>query len=324
MHRRTFLRYLLAFPGAAALPTAAVGQARIPARSVRLIVPFGPGGPTDVVARILADALGPVWSVPVIVENRPGAGTLIATQEVARSEPDGHVLGLVISAHGINPAVRRKMPFDTLNDLRGVTQIAEAHMVVAAHPSFPANTIAELVRHAGSSPEPIAYATPGPATAVHMAAELLQRSAGIKFLHVPYNGSARALTDVLSNRVPLLFDVWHSVQPFVAEKNLKVLGVINATRIPNAAQYPTIGETYPGYEATSVFGIVAPAGTPDAVIEKLSADLQSVIHSEPFRKRASDLGLTPVGSSPAAFDATVRREIAKWREIAQTAGIAVD
>ena len=323
MHRRSFLAGTTATAGTA-LFGSTVGAQAVPSRTVRVIVPFGPGGPTDVVARILADAMAPVWSVPVIVENKPGAGTLIGTQEVARSEPDGHVIGIVISAHGINPAVRRKMPFDTVKDLRGLTQLAEAHMVLVAHPSFPADTVPDLVKLARAQPDPIAYATPGPATAVHMAAELLQRVAEMKLLHVPYSGSAKALTDVLSNRVPLLFDVWHSVQPLVADKSLKVLGVINATRIPNAPQYPMIGETYPGYQATSIFGIVVAGATPDAVVEKLSSDLRAYIRSDAFKARAASLGMTPVGSSPAEFDATVRSEISKWRDIASAANIAID
>lgn len=323
MKRRGFLIGAAA-AGAVGLPKQAMAQGKIPSRTVRLIVPFGPGGPTDVVARIIGDAMSETWAVPVVIDNRPGAGTLIGTGEVARSDPDGHTLGVVISAHVINPAVRQKMPFETQRDLRGVTQIAEAHMVLVAHPSFPADDIPSLVKFAGSQPEPVAYATPGPATAVHMAAELLQRVAGIKLLHVPYNGSARAMTDVLTNRVPLLFDVWHSVQASVGEKTLKVLGVVNGTPIPNAPQYPLIGATYPGYEATSIFGIVASAKTPDATVEKLSADLSAYLRSPAFRAKAETLGMQPVGSRPAEFDRVIGQQIEKWRGIAQAANISIE
>ena len=323
MDRRMFLgASLLAGMPASTAPAAA--DAPVPSRTVRIIVPFGPGGPTDVVARIIGDAMATAWSVPVIVDNKPGAGTLIGTTEVARSEPDGHTIGIVISAYVINPAIRKTMPFDTLRDLRGLTQIAEAHMAVVAHPSFPADDIPGFVRHAKAQAEPIAYATPGPGTAVHMAAELLQRVAGIKLVHVPYNGSAKAITDVLSNRVPVLFDVWHSVQPQVAEGSLKVLGVTNATRIPNAPQYPRIGETYPGYEASSLFGLVVSGRTPQPVVDKLSADLRTLIRSDAFRARTDALGMSPVGNAPGEFDEVIRREIGKWREIARNAGIAID
>lgn len=322
MNRRRWL----AGTGSAAVLTrsGARAEARFPDRTVRILVPFGPGGPTDVVARIVGDALAAKWSVPVIIDNKPGAGTLIGTQEVARSEPDGYTLGFVISAHTINPAVRKRMPYDTVKDLRGVTLLGEAHMAVVAHPSFPADDVRGLVALAASRPEPIAFATPGPATATHMAAELLQKVAGIKMLHVPYNGSSRALTDLLSNRVPVMFDVWHSVQPQVADKSLKVLGITNATRVPNAPQYPTIGETFPGYEARSLFGVVVAGRTPDRIVEALSADLRAYLRSDAFREKAAALGMTPVGSTPAQFDAVVRDEIGKWREIADKAGIALD
>lgn len=328
MRRRVFAAGSAAVAATLAVPSRPRAQAqppgRVPARTVRIVVPFGPGGPTDVVARIISDAMAAKWSVPVVVDNRPGGGTLIGTGEVARAEPDGHTLGIVISAYTINPAVRRRMPFDTLRDLRGVTQIGEAHVVLVAHPTFLVNDVPGLVALAKARGEPFAYASPGIATGTHMAAELLQRVAEIKLLHVPYNGSSRAVIDVLANRVPLLFDVWHSVQQHVAEGNLKVLGVTNATRIPNAPQHPTIGEIYPGYEANSIFGIVTAGGTPDAVVQALSADLAAFIRSDAFRAKAEGLGMTPVGSTPAEFDGVVRREIAKWRETAERAGIQIE
>jgi tripartite-type tricarboxylate transporter receptor subunit TctC len=268
--------------------------------------------------------MGPKWAVPVIVENKPGAGTLIGTDFVAKSTPDGHTIGFVITAHVINPAVRRRMSFDTLRDLRGITQLAEAHMVLVAHPSFQADDLPGLVGVANSKGEPLGYATPGAATATHMAAELLQRAANIKMLQVPYNGSANALTDVLAARVPLMFDVWHSVQQHVSEKTLKVLGVTNATRIPNAPQYPSISETFPGYEASSMFGIVVSAKTPPELVDKLSKDLIALVKSPAFAVRTEALGMLPVGSSSEEFDRFIAREIDKWRAIATTADIHLE
>jgi tripartite-type tricarboxylate transporter receptor subunit TctC len=264
------------------------------------------------------------WSVPVIVENKPGAGTLIGTDAVAKSAPDGHTIGVVITAYVINPAVRPQMPFDTLRDLRGLTQLAEAHMVLVANPAFQADDVAGLVKIARAQTEPLAYATPGPATATHMAAELLQKMADIKMLHVPYNGSANALTDVLANRVPLMFDVWHSVQQHVREKTIKVLGVTNATRIPNAPQYACIGETFPGYEANSMFGLVVAAKTPDTLVKALSDDLIAYIKSPAFGAKAETFGMQPVGSSPNDFDRFVAGEIDKWKKIASDANIRLN
>lgn len=319
-------RHMLA--GAATLVVGRIApssaQERFPSRNVQVVVPFTPGGPTDVVARLVAEAMSKTWSVPVIVENKPGAGTMIGTDYVAKARPDGYTFGIVITAHMINPAVRTRMPFDPLKDLRGVTQLIEAHVVLAAHPSFPAHDIPGLVRTAQTAKEPINYATPGVATGTHMAAELLQKAAGIKLEHVPYNGSAKALTDVLAGRVPLLFDVWHSVQQHVAENNLKILGVTNATRIPNAPQYPCISETYRGYEAGSIFGVVVPAKTPDDVVSRLSADIVSYVKTPEFAEKAKGLGVVPVGSSPAEFDRLVATDIEKWRAIASSANIRID
>ncbi|MCA6107012.1 Bug family tripartite tricarboxylate transporter substrate binding protein [Bradyrhizobium cenepequi] len=318
--RRRFLAATSAF--AVMRPAAtALAQDKFPSHNVRIIVPFTAGGPTDVVARVISDAMAAKWSVPVIVENKPGAGTLIGTDLVAKSAPDGHTIGVVITAHVINPAVRDQMPFDTLRDLRGLTQLAEAHLVVVANASFPADDIPGLVRTARAQTEPLAYATPGAATATHMAAELLQKVADVKMLHVPYNGSANALTDVLANRVPLMFDVWHSVQQHVQEKTIKVLGVTNATRIPNAPQYACIGETYPGYEANSMFGLVVTAKTPDTLVKRLSDDLIAFVKSPVFAAKAETFGMQPVGSTPEEFDRFVAGEIGKWRTIASSANI---
>ncbi len=324
--RRRFLAATSAFAATSTFAVMRPGatasaQDKFPSRNVRIIVPFTAGGPTDVVARIISDAMATKWSVPVIVENKPGAGTLIGTDAVAKSAPDGHTIGIVITAHVINPAVRERMPFDTLRDLRGLTQLAEAHMVVVANPAFQADDIPGLVRIARAQTEPLAYATPGAATATHMSAELLQKMADIKMLHVPYNGSANALTDVLANRVPLMFDVWHSVQQHVREKTIKVLGVTNATRIPNAPQYACIGETYPGYEANSMFGLVVTAKTPDPLVKMLSDDLIAFVKSPAFAAKAGTFGMQPVGSTPQEFDRFVASEIGKWKTIASSADI---
>lgn len=320
MDRRGFLSLSAMLIASGSCGTARAQQ-KFPDHNVRLIVPFTAGGPTDVIARIISEAMAAKWSVPVIVENKPGAGTLIGTDVVAKSAPDGHTIGIVITAYVINPAVRDRMSFDTLADLRGITQLAEAHMVVVANTTFPADDIPGLLKLARTQSEPIAYATPGPATATHMAAELLQKAANIKMQHIPYNGSANALTDVIANRVPLLFDVWHSVQQHVSEKTIKVLGVTNATRIPNAPQYPCIGEVIPGYEASSMFGLVVPSKTPDGVVQKLSADIIEFVKSPGFRTRAESLGMQPVGSSPQDFDHLIAQDIAKWKKIASEANI---
>jgi tripartite-type tricarboxylate transporter receptor subunit TctC len=323
MRRRQVIAGLAATLGVPCV-SRAWAQSKFPSRNVRFIVPFSAGGPTDVVARLIGDAMSAKWSVPVVVENRPGAGTLVGSAEVARSQPDGYTVGFVISAHTINPAVRKKLPYDTLHDFRGVTELAEAHVVLVANSAFPANDLDGFLTLARSAPEPLAYASPGAGTSTHLAGELLQKVAGIKMLHVPYNGSAPALTDVLANRVPLLFDIWHSVQQTVEVEQLKVLGVANATRIPNAPQYPRIGETFPGYEANSIFGVVVAGKTPDDLVAKLSGDIAEYIRSAAFAQKATALGMDPVGSTAEEFDALIRKQIVKWQEIASASGISID
>jgi tripartite-type tricarboxylate transporter receptor subunit TctC len=322
MLRRDFIKVMAT--ASVTRPLAARAQSNFPSRNVRFIVPFSAGGPTDVVARFIGEAMSKKWSVPVVVENKPGAGTMVASAEVARSQPDGYALGFVISAHTINPAVRKKLPYDTLREFRGITELAEAHVVLVANSSFPANDLDGFLRIARSATEPLAYASPGAGTSTHLAGELLQRVAGIKMLHVPYNGSAPALTDVLANRVPLLFDIWHSVQQYVEARQLKVLGVANATRIPNAPQHPRIGETFPGYEANSIFGVVVAGKTPDDLVAKLSGDLAEYIRSAAFAEKSTALGMEPVGSTAEEFDALIRSQIAKWQEIASASGISID
>jgi tripartite-type tricarboxylate transporter receptor subunit TctC len=302
----------------------ASADTKFPSGNVRFVVPFTAGGPTDVFARLIGDAMSKKWSVPVIVENKPGAGTIAGTAEVAHSPPDGYTLGFVISAHTINPAIRKKLPYDTLHDFRGVSELAEAHVVLIANPAFPADDLAGLLKIAHGSSEPLAFASPGTGTSTHLAGELLQRVAGIKMLHVPYNGSAPALTDVLANRVPLMFDIWHSVQQYVETGKLKVIGVANATRIPNAAQYQCIGETFPGYEANSIFGVVVAARTPDAIVSQLSADLSGYIRSSEFAEKSAALSMDPVGSTASEFDDLIRKQIAKWQEIASASNISID
>lgn len=323
MDRRQFIAAASAMACAPFIEPAR-GEVSFPARNVRFVVPFAAGGPTDVVARVMAEAMSAKWNVPVIVENKAGAGTILGSAEVARSTPDGHTVGFVISAHTINPAIRKKLPYDTLSDFRGVTQLAEAHIVLVANPAFPADDLDGFLREAAAAKEPFAFASPGTGTATHLAGELLQRAAGIKLLHVPYNGSAPALTDVLANRVPLLFDIWHSVQQHVQSKQLKVIGVANATPIPNAPQYPRIGEKLQGYEASSMFGIVVAAKTPDDIVAKLSDDLIGYIRSQAFQAKLESLGMVPVGSTPAQFDELIRRQIGKWQQIAATAGISIE
>ena len=243
---------LVAIATSGSLATNAAMAQAYPAKPVRLIVPFAPGGPTDIIARLVAQKLHETWGQPVIVDYKPGAGTVVGTDYVAKSAPDGYTMGMAISAHMINPSLRQSLPYDTLKDLVGVTQVAAAPFALFANPSMPANTIAEVVALAKKNPGQVAYATPGTGTGTHLAGELLRSVAGIDIVHVPYKGSSPAQQDVIAGRVPLLFDVMYSAMPLVKAGKLKVIAVASPTRVSYAREYPTIAEAFPEVSATSV------------------------------------------------------------------------
>ncbi len=295
-----------------------------PARPVTLVVPFNAGGATDSVARMLAEQLQHKWQQPVLVDNKPGAGTVIGTQSVARARPDGYTMGLVVSAHTINPSLRNNLPYDTLNDFSAVTQLGRQHMVMAAHPSFEANNVEELLELVKKHPEGISYATSGTGTALHLTMELLKSKTGANLVHVPYKGGAPAQQDVVGGQLPILLDIFHSSRPLIDGGRLKVLALLSPERPDGLKEYPVIAETVPGVSAMSVIGIVAPAGTPREIIEKASADIRAIVQSEDYAKRLLEMGIEPVGSTPEEFDDLIRSEIAKWEPVVEASGAKVD
>jgi tripartite-type tricarboxylate transporter receptor subunit TctC len=295
-----------------------------PSRPVTLIVPFTPGGPTDVVARLASDRLRALWGQPVIVDYKPGGGTIVGTQHVAHAPPDGYTLGMAISALTINAALQPKLPYDTTNDLRGVSQLARAHYGLFAHPSAPYETVEELIAYAKAHPDELLYATPGLGTGTHLAGELLASMAGIRMTHVPYKGSAPAQQDVIAGRAPLLFDVLFSAMPFVKDKRLKPIALASPTRDPQNPTLPLIADTLPGFSAMSVIGVVAPSGVPRSLLDKVGADLAQAVRTPELTQRMQSLGMEPVGSTPQAYDAVIRSDIAKWTQVVKTAGIKLE
>src|SRR5262245_4443909 len=211
--------------------SAALGN-ELPAGTVKFLVPFAAGGPTDVVARILADLLSARWGgKPVVVENRPGAGTIVMTSAVAKAQPDGHTLGIATNSLLINPAIGMKLPYDTFKEVVGVSMIATQPVALVANKAFAANTLAEVVDLAKKAPEPLNYTSPGPRGVGHLAGELLQQKAGIKMQHINYNGSAPALVDLIAGRVPLMFDIWHSAKRYVDTGQIKIIAGASAERL---------------------------------------------------------------------------------------------
>ncbi|HUY04115.1 MAG TPA: tripartite tricarboxylate transporter substrate binding protein [Rhodocyclaceae bacterium] len=313
---------LLALAAAACAPVAQAVD--YPTRPVTMVVPFPPGGATDIFARLISEKLGTLWGKPVIVVYKPGAGTMLGTNYVAKSAPDGYTLGVVVSAHVINPSLRTKMPYDTVKDLSGVSLAATSQLVLVANPSFPPNNLAELIALAKKEPGKLTFATSGIGTAMHLTGEMIKRQAGIDMLHVPYNGGAPAYVEVMAGRVPMLFDTLFAALPYIKSGKLKALAVSGAQRDPIAPNIPTIAETLPGIETRSIIGIVVPHATPRDVVEKISADLSKVLQMPDLRARMSEIGMTPVGTTPEQFDAIIRSEIVKWGKVVKSSGARVD
>jgi tripartite-type tricarboxylate transporter receptor subunit TctC len=314
----TFL--LLSFSVAAAQT-----PADFPSRPVKLVVPFAAGGPTDVVARVLAEFLSARWGgQSVVIENRPGAGTIVATAAVAKSPPDGTTMLVATNSLLINPAIGQKLPYDTEKDFTAVSMIATQPVALVANKSFPANTIPELVAFAKKSPDPINFTSPGPRGVGHLAGEMLKQRAGIDMTHINYNGSAPALTDLIAGRVPLMFDIWHSAKRHVESGDLKLIAGAGAKRLGDMPDVATIAETYPGFDVIAFNAFVAPAGVPAPVLDKLSGDIRAAVNSKEFADKVRHLGIFPLGNTPQELDAWMRDQIARWAEIAKAASIKAD
>lgn len=318
MKRRTVLA---AGIGALAAPGRVRAQGSYPDRPVRVIVPFPPGGATDIIARFVAERLQSRWRQSVVIENRGGGGTVVGTQAVARAAPDGYTIGFVISAHTINPALRRDLPYDTLRDFAHITQVARAHVALLANNDLPARTLREVVELSKRQPGGLSVATPGVGTVMHMIMELLAAESGANLVHVPYQGGAPAVADVTSGRVALQLDPWHSSRPQVEARRLRVIATSSPEPIPGFETISRMNVDYPGVAAYSVIGLVAPVGTPRAIVDQIQADLRATVFASETAARMAEMGVEPVASAPAEFTRLVETEIARWREVVRARNI---
>jgi len=307
----------LSMSGAAADPS-------YPNRAVDLIVPFPPGGPTGTMMRVVADALSQHWKQPVIVHNRPGGGTVVGANAVKQAPADGYTLGAAVGPFATNPAVRTKLPYDTLKDFTPVSMIAEEYVVLAAHKSIPANTIPELVELAKKSKKTLSYATPSTGGTSHLAAEMLKLRAGIDMMQVPYTGSAKIFADFIAGRVDLMFGIWHSIKPYVDSGDLKIIAVAHSERLKDAPQYPTLAETYPGLAFTGFAGLFVRSETPPDIVAKIAEATQTVIKEGALAEKLIKSGATPVGAGPKEFRDYLVKQIAFWTEIAKEAKVQID
>jgi tripartite-type tricarboxylate transporter receptor subunit TctC len=321
--KRVFIMAAAGF--ALTAPHVHAAEASFPQKAVRIVVPFAAGGGTDLLARTLAQKLTDFWKQNVLVDNRPGGGTTIGSEMVARAAPDGHTLLLTANPHSTNPALRSKLPYDTLRDFAGVTQIASAPMIVAVHPALPVRSIRELIALAKQRPDQLSFATSGNAGPQHMAGELFKTTAGIDMVHVPYKGSAPAITDLMAGNTQLTFGSTFTVLPQAKAGRLRMLAVTTAKRAAALPELPTIAEAaLPGYEATTWYGIFTTGGTPRAVVAQLNSDVVRALRLPDVTGRLTRDGSEPVGSDPAAFDAHVRAQIDIARRIVKAARMRLD
>ena len=306
----------------AALPSA-WAQDSYPSRLVRIIVPTAPGGPSDVSARIIAQELTKRWGRQVVVDIRPGAGTIIGSEIVARAPPDGYTLLVSPSTLAINPASYKKMPYDALRDFAPITHTLIVPNLVVMHPSLPAKSVKDVIALAKARPGEILYGSSGHGTNPHLTIELFASMARIRLLHVPYKGTAPGLVDLLAGRVALMATASMALLiPHVKTGKLRALGVTTAHRIRALPDVPTIAEAgLPGYESVQWSGLLAPAGTPREIIVLLHREAVSILRAPEARERLANDGAEVVGSSPEEFSAFLRAETVKWAKVAKVAGI---
>jgi tripartite-type tricarboxylate transporter receptor subunit TctC len=320
--RRTFL-HLAA--GAAALPALSlIARAQTyPARPVRWVVPFPPGGVADIVARLMGQLLSERLGQPFVIENRPGAGGNIGTEAVVRAVPDGHTLLWVSSSNAIGATLYDKLNFDFVRDILPTASIVRTPLVMAVNPSVPAKTVSDFIAYAKASPGQVNMASGGNGTTAHLAGEMFNMMAGIKMVHVPYRGSAPALTDLIGGRVQVIFDPLASIEHIKADK-LRALALTTATRLEALPDVPTVGEFVSGYEASAWQGVGAPKNTPAEIVDRLNKETNVALADPKIKARLADLGSSVFSSSPADFGKFIAAETEKWAKVVKFSGARPD
>ncbi len=323
INRRTVLQVLGTSVGLAPLTN---WSQSYPSRPVKIIIPFPPGGPTDVLGRIVAQKLGERLGQNVVVDNKPGASGMIGADMVAKSAPDGYTLLVNASLHVINPSLYEKPRYDAIADFTPLSNLADVPLVLVVNAKAPVHTVKELIAWIKASKAPINFASSGNATAPHLAGEAFKVAAGIENMqHVPYKGSSPALTDLLGGQVQLMFDSLPSSQPFIKAGTLKAIAVTTQRRSSALTNVPTISESgLPGFNFSTWYGMWAPASTPPAIVEKLSSEISQITRLPEVREKFLALGAEPVGNTAEEFSAFNRSELAKWARIVKQSGARVD
>ena len=322
MNRRIhFAALALALLALGAAPALALDY---PTRAVRVIVPYPAGGTTDIMARLVANYISEKLGQTFVIENKPGGGTNIGTQEVIYAAPDGYTLLIPSPANAINATLYKQLPFDYLRDTVPVAGIARVPNVMEVNPEVPVKTVQEFIDYAKKNPGQLNMASSGNGSSIHLSGELFKAMTGVDMVHVPYKGSAPAITDLAGGQVQVMFDNLPSSISFIKAGRLRALGVTSAQAVPVLPGVPTVAETVPGFEASSWFGVAAPKGTPNEIVDKLNREINAAIADPKIKARIEDLGGIPFPGSAADFGKFVQAETDKWRPVVIKSGATVD
>jgi tripartite-type tricarboxylate transporter receptor subunit TctC len=307
-----------------ALSTSAFAQGW-PNKPIRMVVPYTPGGYTDLMARTVGQKISEALGQPIIFENRPGANAIIGTDVVAKSPPDGYTFGTVIAAHAVNATLNPKLPYDTMKDFTYVSLMSVAPLIIIANNALPANNIKELVALAKAKPGELNFASSGVGAAAHLTMEMFKARMGIDMQHVPYKGTAGALQDTVGGRINVMFDIVGPLMPQVKAGNVKALGLAAREQIPSAPGVPTIIEQgVPDFVSGTWAGIIAPAGTPKEIVDRIAAEAKKALADPAMKAKLAEQGIVAVGNTPDEYRAFVAEEIARWAKVIKDAGIKME
>ena len=322
-HRRVIRGAICALLTMAMQPVAAAEDS-YPSRPIRMVVPYTPGGNTDVLARLVAQRLAQAWGQQVVVDNRAGGNTLIGTELVARASADGYTIMFTTLTFAVTPSIYRKLPFDPAADFTPITLAVTLPNVLVVHPNVPGRTLAEFIQHAKSNPGKLSYASTGSGTSPHLSMEQLKSMAGIDLVHIPYKGGAPALADLIGGQIAAQFIGLPVVLPHMRSNRLRALATTGAKRSSVAPDVPTVGETLAGYELDPWFGVFGPRNLPVAMAGRLQREISRILRAPELKDQLASMGAEPVGSTPAEFAAHVRNEITRYAQIVRVAGIRVE
>jgi len=297
-----------------------------PSKPIKWIVPFAPGGTTDILARTVAEKLAPVLGQPVVIENKPGAGGGVGAEFTAKAAPDGYtIMGGTISTHAINASLYNKLPYDPVKDFVAITLIARVPNMLVVNPAIPASNVKELIALLKANPGKYSFASSGNGTSQHLSGELFKSMAGLEMQHIPYKGSPPALQDVMGGQVAMTFDNITTAWPLAKAGKLRALAVTTATRSAIAPDVPTLAESgLPGFEVGSWQGVFAPAGTPPEIVKRLNVEIVKILNLPDVKEKLTGLGAEPVGNSSEEFSAMVKAEVVKWADVVKKSGARVD